>query len=99
MPHFPRVIRVGIGVMLDFGTVASNTLLRLHITARHPSGDEPVLATVDVAAPGPEHLVTRASTSTIIEMNVDVPGVYEIGLRSGGTRLAHYPVEIKIHGT
>ena len=96
VPALPFTAPLDLVFMVEFGSVEVNTLLKFEIFLRDPSGVELVLGSLDAAVADSASAVKRYCASATLQMRVDTTGVHELGLRSGGIRLARYPLEIKL---
>ncbi|WP_131721955.1 MULTISPECIES: hypothetical protein [Mycolicibacterium] len=92
----PWEIRLDIGALVEVGTIEANTLLRLEITARDPSGADLALGTVDVPVHTTRDLINRTAISRSVNLVAQSEGIYELGIRSGEFDLARFPFEVRL---
>jgi hypothetical protein len=95
LPVVPSPVLVHIVVVVDLGTTAPGTLLRLKIVVLNPQAQPAHSQEQDVAAYASGDLTPRVSFTNQLPLNISEPGIWTIQVSSGDILLARYPLEFR----
>lgn len=91
----PFHVRIQMVVVLELGSIAPETLLRLEIHVADPKGATVKTVLRDIAVPVSEDLVKRFSLTQILEFDLTEWGVWTIKLMSSEIELGAYSFECR----
>lgn len=92
----PASFVTGWVAMVDFGSIAANTLLQLRIEADSEEGDAEADGTLDAEVPEWEDAIVRRSLVGRVSLTVSRPGIVNLRLTSGEVCLAEFPIEVRL---
>lgn len=94
--HLPATIVTAWIAVVDFGSIAANTLLQLRVEAHSEEGDTEADGTLDAEVPDWDDAIVRRSLVGRVSLTVSRPGIVNLRLTSGEVCLAEFPVEVRL---
>ena len=95
VPSLDQAIRINLVAVLEFGSVAPDTLIRIEIQLLDPQGAVVLAVPRDVAVPTEPGLTPRVSVLQVLEFDVSAYGVWNVVITSSNTELSRYPLECR----